>query len=883
MQKTQAGGKNKHFEINSTLSIWVATFIVVFMIVLFALVINSAREKDMVEQYSKQQLVIASGTATGIEDLIVGVEKSMINLSKLPCVEGTMPETTRQSMKVIYNDLEGKVNFIAIEDKDGVAIGAYPTSYMKRIKGKNFKLYHYFQEVKETGIPYISDLVQTGEKKGKDWENISKSIIIAVPRYNSDNEFSGVVFAALSLSTIIDRYIRPVKCEVSCYSWMVDDSGTLLVHPDAEFIGKNVGILEGAMSEGTTSLKDVLLTGDGGYGEYWLIGDSGNIEKSVVAHAKINLGSRKWTIAISSPHDVVISLLRKTFINVMAVAAGLITAVIIGSIFVVNSGRKRLHLEEELKYLKEKTVWQERLAREKKTIEGIIEGSPIPTFVLNREHKIILWNKACTELTGFDGKEMINAEKQYVPFYPEKRPVIADLIVDNDIEGLKKHYSDKMVQQSEIVKGAYGAMDYFENLGGKNRHLYFLAAPIYDEKGEVIAAIETLQDVSREKEMEIRLKEYAENLKNELDKNVRLRNEMEELYNYLQSILDSSPDRVFAFNGEGVIDYVSRAIGAGNESALQHVKGKHFTEFVAPEHRVSMLEKWKEIKRGTYKPFEIEIKKDDGSVKNLLLTSGPIKGTDRYVVVQRDITEFKSLEKKFYESQKLAAVGQLSAGIAHEVRNPLSSIKMSLQILEKRLKPSGNDLKRFEIAEKEVEHLEKLVRDILIFARPEEAKMKLSDINKALKESLAMAEKEITDKKINIESNYDKKVSLMKFDSAMLEEAFLNIYLNAIDAMEDQGKLAISTKLVENKYKSLVIEIKDNGCGIDNEDLNHIFNPFFTNKKYGTGLGLTQVKKIVDLHQGTVEVISEKGKGTTVRITFLIFSEETGEGLEIQT
>ena len=221
MQKPQSGGRKNRFEINSTLSIWVATLTVVSMIVLFALVINSAREKDMVEQYSKQQLVITSGTATGIEDLIVGVEKSMINLSKLPCVKGTMPEATRQSMKVIYNDLEGKVNFIAIEDKDGVAIGTYPTSYMKGIKDKSFEFYHYFLEVKETGIPYISDLVTIGEKKGKDVESISKSIIIAVPRYDSDNEFSGVVFAALSLSTIIDRYIRPVKCEVSCYSWMV--------------------------------------------------------------------------------------------------------------------------------------------------------------------------------------------------------------------------------------------------------------------------------------------------------------------------------------------------------------------------------------------------------------------------------------------------------------------------------------------------------------------------------------------------------------------------------------------------------------------------------------------------------------------------------------
>ncbi|MEA1935906.1 MAG: PAS domain S-box protein [Thermodesulfobacteriota bacterium] len=875
MQKTRSSDKNKRFEINSMLSIWLATLTVVFLIVLFALVINSAREKDMVEQYSKQQLTIARGTAAGIEDLVVGVERSMINLSRLPCVKGTMPEATLQSLKVIYSDLEGKVSFIAIEDKDGVAIGAYPASFLKEMTGESFQFYRYFQEVKKTGRPYISDLVLAGGEKGKDLESKFKSIIIAVPRYDSDNEFSGVVFAALSLSTIIDRYIRPVKCEVSCYSWMVDDGGTILVHHDAEFIGKNIGILEGAKSQGSIPLKDILLKDEGGYGEYLLLADGGRVEKNVVAYAPIHLGSRKRVIAINSPYDMVISLLRKTFLDIMSVAVGLIVVVIIGSMFMVHSGRKRLRLEEEVKHLKERSVWQEKLAREKKTIEGIIEGSPIPTFVINKEHEIILWSKACTELTGFDSKEMIGTDRQHVPFYPDKRPVIADLIIDNDTEGLKKYYGGKMVQESVVVKGAYEASDFFKDLGGKDRHLYFLAAPIYDKKGEVIAAIETLQDVSHEKEMGLKLKEYAETLENELDKNVRLKDEMEGLYNYLQSILDSSPDLVFVFNSEGAIDYVSREMREKNGSAFQQIKGKHFTGFVAPEHRDSMLEKWKEIKRGIFKPFEIEVKREDGSARNLLLISGPIKGTDRYVVVQRDITEFKNLEKKFYESQKLAAVGQLSAGIAHEVRNPLSSIKMSLQILEKRLKPSGNDLKRFKIAEKEVEHLEKLVRDILIFAKPGEPKKELDDINKFLGRSLAMAEKEISDKKINIQYMYDKNIPLVKFDSAMLEEAFLNIYLNAVDAMEDRGKLLISTKLLKNKHDSIVVKIEDNGCGIDEEDLHHIFNPFFTKKKYGTGLGLTQVKKIVDLHQGTVEVVSKKGKGTTVCITFPIFSEET--------
>jgi ABC-type iron transport system FetAB permease component len=151
MQKTQPGDSKRNFQIDLRLTIWLTTLIVVFMILLFALVIYNTRERDMVEQFGRQQMAIASGTAAGIEDLIVGVEKSMVTLSRLPCAEGAMPETTIQSVKVIYDDLEGKVDFIAIEDKNGVAIGAYPHSFLKSIMGKSFEFCRYFQEVKKTG------------------------------------------------------------------------------------------------------------------------------------------------------------------------------------------------------------------------------------------------------------------------------------------------------------------------------------------------------------------------------------------------------------------------------------------------------------------------------------------------------------------------------------------------------------------------------------------------------------------------------------------------------------------------------------------------------------------------------------------------------------
>jgi two-component system sensor histidine kinase HydH len=322
----------------------------------------------------------------------------------------------------------------------------------------------------------------------------------------------------------------------------------------------------------------------------------------------------------------------------------------------------------------------------------------------------------------------------------------------------------------------------------------------------------------------------------------------------------SHPDRIFDLGSDGTIRYVSR------DFDTEKMKGRHFADLVNPEHRAYLLERWEEIKRGVYKPFEIQTKAKDGSKRDLLITARIIKGTDRFILVQRDITDFKNLEEKFYESQKLAAVGQLSAGIAHEVRNPLSSIKMSLQILEKPMNPEGNDLKRFRIAQREVEHLEKLVNDILVFARPAEPEMTPGDINQFLKYSLNLAEKEIDEKKIRIENRFDDKIPLLPFDSAMLKQAFLNLYLNAIDAMETGGVLSLASRLVDGERKSVSIEIADNGAGIEDNVLPHIFNPFFTTKNYGTGLGLSQVKKIVDLHGGTIEIASKKGSGTKVTI-----------------
>jgi PAS domain S-box-containing protein len=860
--KSRFNGTQKKFKVSVRLSIWLATFIVIVLILLFALTIYHARGKGMVEQYSQQQMTIAKGTAARIEDLLVDIEKTMLTFSKLPHLENIKSKEAYILTEAFYDNLAGKIDFISNLDREGNVLSVYPPTFINDHVDRFILEYCPLKELEARRIPSIYELPFLNDKKK------ARSVIVLVPKFNQKNEFAGAVIAEISLSTIFDRYVKPLSESISNNAWIANSQGTFVIHHNENLIGKSIGILQEKNEREVASLKDTLLKGKAGYDIYRLY-ENGKTTRNIVAYAPIHIGKISWSIVVTIPYEKAISPLRNTFIIIIFGAAGLILAVVVASVSLAQRGTKRLRLQEQLKRLQERDSWEEKLLHEKKTIEGIIEGSPIPIFVVDKDHKVILWNKACTELTGMDTKEMIGTDRQYMPFYAQKRPVIADLIVDRDFDGLEKYYGTKKVRKSSTIEGAYEARDFYENLGGKRRYLYFLAAPIYDEKGEIIAAIETLQDVTKEESMSKDLKEYAETLQNELTKNIILRKEIESLYNYLQSIVDSSPDKLFDLSSDGIINYLSRdhlKTEKGLES--QQFKGKHFTEFVAPEHRNFMLSRWEEYKKGVFKPYEIEATAKDGTRRNLLVTTRPVKGTDRYVLVQRDITEFKNLEKKFYESQKLAAIGQLSAGIAHEIRNPLSSIKMSLQILEKRMQPKDNDLKRFKIAQREVEHLEELVNDVLIFAKPMDPVKESYDIRKTLEHALAMAEKIIADKHIQVEKHFDEHISPINVDPAMLEQAFLNIYRNAIDAMESNGKLTISTKFTEQMNPKIVsVKIEDDGCGIDEEYMPHIFNPFFTQKKYGTGLGLTQVKKILDLHQGTIDIFSKRGVGTKVVIS----------------
>jgi two-component system, NtrC family, sensor histidine kinase HydH len=221
-------------------------------------------------------------------------------------------------------------------------------------------------------------------------------------------------------------------------------------------------------------------------------------------------------------------------------------------------------------------------------------------------------------------------------------------------------------------------------------------------------------------------------------------------------------------------------------------------------------------------------------------------------------------------SERLAALGQLSAGLAHEIRNPLSVIRGSAEILNQKLTPA--EPLTAELAgyiSSEVERLNNLVGRFLDFARPLEIKPEVQPIMPIIDRALKSVQDHRPDSKVNVERYDSPDLAPLPLDGELVERVFSNLFANAYEAMPEGGLLRVTTRPAEfDGRQGVEIEIEDTGPGIPSDQREQIFNPFFTTKKTGLGMGLSMVSKIVDDHHGWTRLTSEPGKGARFRLFF---------------
>jgi PAS domain S-box-containing protein len=356
----------------------------------------------------------------------------------------------------------------------------------------------------------------------------------------------------------------------------------------------------------------------------------------------------------------------------------------------------------------------------------------------------------------------------------------------------------------------------------------------------------------------------------------RLRRESQHLRDYLEKLLEHANIPVLVVGRDRGIRVVS--------SAFKRITGLDRTELVAkdvlrlagPSERVRVLSAFVNALRGRdVAPFELRLPKAGGGHARLQFTLAPILDSEGRVAgviaIGQDRTEVRELEGQVIHAEKLATLGQLAAGIVHEINNPLTSISVYGEYLLTKLTRSGAehaDLKRMERILRSSDRIMSFTRNLLTYARPSKEEAQPVLLNQVLQEAVGFCEHIVREAGVSVTVDYGENLPKLNAVSGQLHQVFVNLITNACNAApEEGGHVRLSTRL--HGHDRIHVEVRDNGVGIRAADLNRVFEPFFSTRRKGTGtgLGLSIVKNIVEEHRGTIEIDSVADGGTTVLLT----------------
>ncbi len=366
--------------------------------------------------------------------------------------------------------------------------------------------------------------------------------------------------------------------------------------------------------------------------------------------------------------------------------------------------------------------------------------------------------------------------------------------------------------------------------------------------------------------MAIKLKEYSESLESRVMERTRELRESEEQY---KNLFDHAEDSMLMLDLTGKIVAVNKrqeeVIGYPKDTLL----GQEFSLILPKEGREIFADFLERALKGEKPPtIEVEIPNHEGGLLTMEMDLTGIKKDESIAFVQvhlRDITKRKELEQQVIQAEKLAATGQLIGGIAHELNNPLGGILNCISNMKKKSLPQTRQEEYLNLIEDGVNRVQKIVTQLLDFSQQHEPELTPIDVNSIIKHILSLLSYTFNRTGIKLDENLAPNLPLLMLDRHKMEQALINLFLNAIQAINGKGRIAITTW---QKGAWCFIEISDTGCGIPPHILSKIFDPFFTTKGVGkgTGLGLSVTKGIIVKHSGEIEVKSKVGEGTTFTI-----------------
>ena len=356
---------------------------------------------------------------------------------------------------------------------------------------------------------------------------------------------------------------------------------------------------------------------------------------------------------------------------------------------------------------------------------------------------------------------------------------------------------------------------------------------------------------------------------------------LDSLKTYYENILASVQDGIVVISKEQIITTFNPAIEEMSGISSSHVVGKSL-ETVFPSESKLLELTGKTINTGiTYSDSDFQImRRWDRKIFPISLVISPFSDREGNiagaVLVLRDMTRTKELEENLRKADRLASLGTLSAGMAHEIKNPLGGLRGAAQLLQEEIK--GEKYREYTgIIIKETDRINSIVENLLTLSNPKPLKLKPLNIHKVLENILLLEEKILKNIKITIVRSFDPSLPSVVVYEGQLTQVFLNIIKNAVDAIKRGGELTLVTKIfydyivieegAKSHTKMVMIEIRDTGKGFEDDVLSNLYTPFFSTKSKGTGLGLAISHKIIEEHKGRIKIQNRTDrKGASVQV-----------------
>ena len=469
--------------------------------------------------------------------------------------------------------------------------------------------------------------------------------------------------------------------------------------------------------------------------------------------------------------------------------------------------------------------------------------------------RIIEFNKGAEKIFGWKKEEVLNKEKTGITLVPDD---------------CKKAIQKEMSKRAR-TEGVCELDMYRIRKNGDRFPVHSTITAIKDPSGKTTGFVEIVRDLTRRKNLEKELRETKE---------------------FLENILDSSVDGIVTTDLKGKITYLNRAMEEMIKYRREDILGQHISSVY-----VMGIQEAKEImallqKDERAENYEMEVKTKDGEPLVILNSLFLVRGEDDQVIgtagIFKDITEQKRLEAKLksaqgrlVEASKMRALGELVAGVAHELNNPLMASQTILHVLLKNISEDNPERERLELIKKCNNRIERIVEHLREFSRQTEPEFSELDINYPVENALMITGQQLLNHNMLIKKRLAQNLPKIMGDSNQLEQVFLNLISNARDAMDEVTRpkeLTIYSYSTEDEGVPLVaVSVKDTGEGISEKNLDKVLEPFFSTKPVGkgTGLGLSLCFGIIEAHGGRIEIKSQPGKGTEV--TILLPTKQSGK------